>query len=223
MTTPLPPARLDLLEATVVLVGNANNPTILNQDFLTLNGIVDSQDELQEPVIVTPAFAQISYRGGLRVTADPQRIVFSQSGDSLLEGDVRVPAMALAYVRCVPHVRYQAIGLNFTVHGCTDAEIAPSVFEQVTDHPRRWMFCGREPTVQFKAIYGLEDCQLSVEVSDLDGFKRATRFHGNFHRQLEPDIHPTARISRIKGTVDAWDSDLRRMRDFVAMFFGDSR
>lgn len=208
----------DLVEVAVVLVANSNNPTILNPDFLALNGIVESPSDVHQPIIVTPAFAQVIYRGGLKVTADPERIIFSQSGAALNEDEVQVPAMALRYVRCVPHVRYHAIGLNFTVHRSIEAAEPSSVVEQIGQHGGRRAFHGTEPEMQLKTIYALEAYRLTADISDLAGPPRKTRFHANFHRALAIDPPSAERVSHIRSIVSSWPSDLRDLHDLMTLY-----
>jgi len=64
---------LKLAGMSVVLIGEANNPTILNPDFLRLH-VVGSERQLKEPPICTPVFARVSYRDGISVQSEPNRV-----------------------------------------------------------------------------------------------------------------------------------------------------
>ena len=66
-----------LIELAVVLVAHSNNPSILNPDFLIHNGIVSDGAEVEQPVISTPAFSQARFKGGVVITADPDRVIFT--------------------------------------------------------------------------------------------------------------------------------------------------
>ena len=58
-----------LIQFSTVVVGKAHNPTILNPDFLAVNGIVASDWgwEVAE-TITTPPFAVVRYTCGVSVT-----------------------------------------------------------------------------------------------------------------------------------------------------------
>jgi len=70
-------------EFSVVIAAQNHNPTILNPDFLIRNEIVGADWKLaQAPVCVEP-FAQVQYTNGVSVLSELQKIVFTQSSESL--------------------------------------------------------------------------------------------------------------------------------------------
>lgn len=57
-----PHTDVELLELSIVLVANANNPTIMNPDFLQNNGIVSDLRPLQDlPPMSTPVLSQVAF------------------------------------------------------------------------------------------------------------------------------------------------------------------
>ncbi|MBN1488809.1 MAG: hypothetical protein JXA69_02740 [Phycisphaerae bacterium] len=103
-----------LIQLSVVVVGKAHNPTILNPDFLALRGIVppDWGWEVDE-TITTPPFAIVRYKSGVAVNVEPNKL---QVTDMLADADPtqsKAAEVAEAYVVTLPHVRYTAVGLNF--------------------------------------------------------------------------------------------------------------
>ena len=104
--------RVDLVEFSVVLVANSNNPTIINPDFLLHNEIVNADLSLQGDPITTPLFSQVVFEGGIAVVATPDRVIFQQTGDPLALKDILCPKIAERYLKKVPHVPYSAVGIN---------------------------------------------------------------------------------------------------------------
>ena len=58
-----------LIELSVVLVADSNNPSILNPDFLHYNKIVDKGHGVLDSPISTPGFSQVAYENGVTVTS----------------------------------------------------------------------------------------------------------------------------------------------------------
>ncbi len=105
---------LTLFNFTEVIVGEAHNPTILNPDFLAVQNIVPKEWGWRvAETVTTPPLALVRYENGVSVTVEPQKI---QVGDSNAEqgpAESKVPQIAAAYVKTLPHVRYTAVGTNF--------------------------------------------------------------------------------------------------------------
>jgi len=103
-----------LLQFSLVVIAADNNPTILNPDFLRVQGIVpDSLGlELTGPPIATPQFANVQYTHGVTITVEPKKIQvadneLSEPSESCIQNILK------EYIRVVPHVSYQAVGINF--------------------------------------------------------------------------------------------------------------
>ena len=107
---PLGENDLELIELSVVLVADSNNPSIVNPDFLKYNGIVDTVYEVQDFPISTPAFSQVAFKNGITVTSDPARVLIQQTTE-LTKANMVSPEIAKRYLQCVPHVPYRAIGI----------------------------------------------------------------------------------------------------------------
>ncbi len=103
-----------LIQFSTVVVGKIHNPSILNPDFLSVNGIVpnDWGWEVAETV-TTPPFAVVRYANGVAVTVEFNKL---QVTDVDVRDDPttsKAAEIATNYVHTLPHVRYTAAGLNF--------------------------------------------------------------------------------------------------------------
>jgi hypothetical protein len=100
-------------EINIVVNANANNPSILNPDFLKINDIIAPEIKPIE-FICTPPFAQIKFENKTSIVADTERLTFSDSNSDLLPNESPVPSMAVNYVTLLKHAPYTAVGINFT-------------------------------------------------------------------------------------------------------------
>ena len=150
-----------LTEFSVVLLATSNNPSILNTDFLQYNDIVDASRQVLEPRISTPAFSQVRFKDGLTVTADPDRVIFAQTGDRLATEDIVCPEIAKRYVKTVPHVTYRAVGINPKGFRRSEGKADDKVADALLDEGAWMSFKDIIPEIQLKAVYGYDREQFS--------------------------------------------------------------
>lgn len=199
-------------ELSVVIAAQNHNPTILNPDFLLLNKITQADWVLaQAPVCVEP-FAQVEYTNGVSVVSESQKIVFTQSGESLTPESIVAVKMAQQYVKTVPHVDYKAVGINPKGDVGFQAEDGPRRYimeKLIAQGP--WQKYGQGP-VRGSAvfIFQLEAAKLVLTVQEakqrnLDGTGAAVViFSGNFHYELL-----TSRDNALKALdniLDGWQA-----------------
>lgn len=105
--------RLEILNASVVILAEHHNPTILHPSFLTSEGIVPGDWELAEPPVSTPVFALVKYRNGIVFSVEENKfqVTDAQTKDDFRESPVAV--LACRYAEKLPHVHYTAAGINF--------------------------------------------------------------------------------------------------------------
>lgn len=211
-----------LTEFSVVLVASPGDPSILNPDFLHHNEIVGTEWQVQEPRISTPAFSQVTYSGGLTVTADPERIIFAQSGNGMLIDEIACPDVAQRYIRAVPHI-YRAVGIN--PKGLRRS-VGPAAY-RVTDAlvgKGAWMsFKDATPDIQLKAVYRYAKRTVTVDImgtesrSDSGGGTSDLLFQANIHRDIT-ETSQQARIDRLLSVIGSWKEDLSDFSTIVAKF-----
>lgn len=115
--------KAQLLNASVVVLAQDHNPTILHPAFLESQKIVPNDWELAEPPICTPPASVVKYANGIVFVVDQSRLQIVDQGlpEEILSGRVR--DLAMAYIERLPHVRYTAVGINFHAFGeCNDPE-----------------------------------------------------------------------------------------------------
>ena len=66
----------DLLQFSIVVRGESHNPTVLNPDFLAIQGIIPHAWgwKVQQKVITTPMVAMVEYANGVSLQVQPETL-----------------------------------------------------------------------------------------------------------------------------------------------------
>ena len=107
--------KIDLANFSIVVVAQAHNPSILNPDFLINNKIVDASFTPKD-VYCTPPISQVSFDEGISIIAEFERLQFVDHVSERIPHKSQIAEIATRYISVLPHVRYTAVGINFTGH-----------------------------------------------------------------------------------------------------------
>jgi hypothetical protein len=117
--------KIDLTSFAIVVLAKAHNPTVLNPDFLRYNGITDD-GYTPVDVVCTAPIAHVVYREKMSVVAEFDSVQFIDEDRVRIPFDSPIPKMAIKYMDVLPHVRYNAVGVNFAGH-FSKRDTAPSM------------------------------------------------------------------------------------------------
>ena len=205
---------------SVVLVGESNNPTILNPDFLARHVLPGHSGPASQasPPICTPVLARVAYDNGVKVQSEPHRVVFEQGPPASGLSRTHTAQLARAYIQAVPHVRYTAVGVNpsFLLDDEDSylrfqhylASALPMVHDQVT------------PTVHLKTTYSLPDRRISIEsfevrsTNDGAGRHASLLLRSNVHHDIVGS-DPDERVLSMKRILDRVDSDISHVETLL--------
>ena len=219
---------VDLVEFSVVLLATSNNPSILNPDFLRYNNIVDASWQVQEPRISTPAFSQVIFKDGLTVTADPDRIIFAQTGDKLAAADIVCPEMAKRYAEKIPHVPYRAVGINPKGFKRSEGEAADRVADALRDGGVWLSFKDMVPEIQLKAVYRYDRRTISLDIVEAkekrpDGSEiPGVLFQANMHHDIL-EVGLPERIKTLLSVLASWREALTDFQALAKKFYERER
>ena len=199
--------QLTLVQHTVVVAGDAHNPTILNPDFLEKQDIVPKAwGWTLAETLTTPPFALVRYVNGVSIVVELGKLQINdpQGGDDPLAS--KAAGIASAYVNTLQHVRYSAVGINFqtAVVGVTPAEFVKDRF--LKKGP--WDRDGHSlQTAGIRLVYRYPSgarLTLSIDTGEkqdeTDPEKRAVLIvRANFHRACTED-------STIRNVIDCLES-----------------
>lgn len=103
-----------LFRFSAVVAGEVHNQTILNPDFLGVEGIVPkSWDWKVADTMTTPPLAMVRYENGVTITVEEAKLQVTDSNVEDGPEKSKVGEIASAYVKTLRHVRYTAVGNNF--------------------------------------------------------------------------------------------------------------
>jgi hypothetical protein len=182
--------KLEILNTSVVVLAKHHNPTILHPSFLASEGIVPSDWEVSEQPVSTPVFAMVKYKNGIVFNVEQNK--FRVSRDELKDdvGESQLPDLACKYVQKLPHVNYQALGINFKGFiECAESE------KLVMDRflkPGIADFNGAHPQASgFRFVYRLNDVRLrlsfdsgKVKLADNENERSGILIDANYHLDL---------------------------------------
>jgi hypothetical protein len=102
-------------EFSIVVTGEHCNPSILNQDFLKIEGIIPEewQWELQGPPIMTPPLSNVSYSSGISILVEPGRVMVVDKQFRGELGQSKTSDIIAKYIETLPKVRYTGVGINY--------------------------------------------------------------------------------------------------------------
>ena len=211
-----------LVEVSVVLVINGNNPSILNPDFLRHNEIVDSDLQLAAPPPVsTPLLSQVVFEGGIGVIADPERFVFSHHGEMLATDTCKSPGIAKKFLERHPNMQYSAVGINPKSVARLDNRAEVDTTNMLTGNGEWISFKGARPEIRVNATYEYETRKISMDIyksmqkneNGLESY--GVVFQANIHRDI-PSMGVEERADVIMSILSNWESDISDFDDLVA-------
>lgn len=192
--------KLEILNTSVVVLAKHHNPTILHPSFLTSEGIVPSDWEVAELPVSTPVFAIVKYKNGVVFNVEENRF---QVTDNQIRGNIResqVANLACKYAEKLPHVRYNAVGINF--NGFIEcAEADSTVVRQFLKRNSADFNGGSPQALGLRLVYNLPDARLLLTLDGgkvnvgTDKERSGILVNANYHMDL-PD---NSRENRIKG------------------------
>lgn len=101
------------IQFSIVFTAHANNPTILNKDFLQFNEIVDKEWKLKNPPICTEPFAQVHFKNDIAITSQLDKIIFKVDKTPIDEESFKqIHQIAKKYLDLIQHVNYTGVGIN---------------------------------------------------------------------------------------------------------------
>ena len=96
---------------SVVVTAQSHNPSILSHEFLVKNEIVPSKWLVSE-AYSSPTVSLVSYTSDIQWLLDQSRLAVNQKCQSKFQDNYDLHQCVQKYVRKLPHVSYQNLGLN---------------------------------------------------------------------------------------------------------------
>ena len=218
-------------EVSLVIAAQDLTPTMMSQDFLKFSGIIPKEWELAQQPVLNPNFAQLNFKSGVNINAQPRTITISESlGNKKLE-ELSLASVASKYIEKLPHAEY--MGLSCSPKILIPFPSAPETVRQYITGSLLgsgpWKKIGRVPVqAGINLMYLLKRCQLTMNISEArlqQPQKQAITailFSGNFNYNINPQDQNNDRPTQINQFLANWKSDLEEFRVIVNQKFLES-
>jgi hypothetical protein len=200
------------IQFSIVLAANANNPTILNPDFLKYNEIVDRSWDLLNPPICTQPISQIVFNNNVSIVSQLDKVVFSLNleNDESKKFEV-IQGISKKYIETIPHVEYIGIGINprYVIELSSD-DTANNFLLNNFIHLNS--FSPELLGLGFVIKFSLNEhttCNLNIDTGKTGGpdkIREAIVVKANFHHVIEPNV--TTRIDEMIKVIDSFGDDI---------------
>jgi len=213
----------DLQEVSIAIVANNFNPSLLNLDFLKLSGVVPEEWEPAKPPVQSPQLAQITFKNGFAIMAQPRSVTFSEAFGKKSTDQMHLAEVATRYVDKLSNADYQGVNIGpKTLVPFPDQDDAAREF--ITDKLLKsgsWTRFGEAPvraTINF--LYQLEKGHLTLSVNEAtlqQGDQAAIAalwFAGNFSYDLT-QVEAQDRLLQVKECIAGWANDLRTFQTLI--------
>lgn len=213
-------AKLQITRLGIVILARNHNPSLLNPDFLKINGIVESDWEVTSPSFTTETISQVIYKNGVRIIVKPDQIAFDQLiKDGYSEDKILLQNVILKYLKALPHVNYQSIGINPMGHIIFETqEDLDHYFSNYLLRPGDWKnFLDKPPSLSGTFTYVFDDHQINISLETVyisekrdDDQQLGILFKGNVNRDFELNTASKDKLKPLINKVNLWSEDVNR-------------
>ncbi|WP_392535783.1 hypothetical protein [Nostoc sp. C117] len=214
---------LNIQEIAIAIAAKQHNPTILTPDFLKYSGIVPSGWELAKPPIITEYAAQVVFQNNISITAQVNRIIFTELIANKESTEVEIPVLARKYLETLPQVEYQGVSINFRGYVFFNEQnnTARNYILGTLLNPGPWHEFGKAPVqAALRFNYILEGAQMSLDINE-GGVQMPDRavqpivlFTATFNHAIvqEEESQLLAGLSQI---ISNWARDMEAYKELV--------
>ncbi|MEM8832297.1 MAG: hypothetical protein AAGE96_23600 [Cyanobacteria bacterium P01_G01_bin.19] len=218
-------------EISIVIAATDLAPTMMSQDFLKFSGIIPKEWELAQQPILNPNFAQLNFKNGVNITAQPRTVTISESLGNRQLNALSLGEVASKYLEKLPHAEYMGFS-------CSPKILIPFPSAPETVHKYitgtllgsgSWKNIGKEPVqAGINLMYTLDRCQLTLSISEarLQQPQKhpiiAILFSGNFNYNINPQAENSDRLTQINGFLENWQTDFQEFKTIITQKFMDS-
>lgn len=216
---------IEITELAIVIATNADS-TLLNPSFLTGSGIVPTNWELARQPVVSQRASQIIYNNGVNLIAQPNRLTLLETLKTSEEQPIETPAIASRFVQTLPHLDYQAVGINF--RGYIPFPASPS---DARDHLFKTLLAsgpwlsidGAKVQAGLNFIYTFSNNRLNLSINEAALSLPSEQqvpiilFSGNFDYDLS-EVNAPERHLHLQSLIKNWRNDLEIYTSVVNQF-----
>ena len=219
--------KIEFVEFSLVIIASEHNPTILNPDFLKINKIVEDEWDwtvIGQP-ITTPAFSTVTYDSRVVINVEPMKLQITDTSGANIH-DNHICKIIAKYVNTLLHVKYNALGINFTniIEFDSDDEATSFLIERFLKDGNWNKDNTQLNNVGFKFSYNLDGGNITLSIDRgvrQNNPKPIIICRANFHRDL--DVDNVKSIKQIEDSLSNIDEDYKKFEELHAKIFEEEK
>lgn len=153
--------------ASIVILANVHNPSILHPYFLMQEKIVPAEWDWKEAkTVITGPISQVNFNEGFSITAEFEKLVFQENKTERIPDLTPLGKMAEQYVKTLQYTNYTALGVNISGHILQSSLEAGQAY--IVDRfisSGKWKSYGNGPVAAgLRFIYTIDNIKLTLTI-----------------------------------------------------------
>jgi hypothetical protein len=212
---------LTVQELAIVVAAKDLKPTIITPDFLKYSGTVPGDWEFSQKPIVNNNGAKFSFKNGVNIVAEPNRVIFAEAIANKSTDTVIAPNIISKFTQALPNLDFQAIGINprgFVAFGEEDA--ANKFITEKLLAPGTWQEEGEAAMrASLNLMYKLKRAPLALNITEAalnqkDKSIPIVIFSGSFSYQVIGNT-VEQKLGYVNQVIGNWFTDITAFSSLV--------
>ena len=221
---------LTVQELAIVIAAKDLKPSIITPDFLKYSGIIPGEWEFASKPVVNNNGARFSFKNGLNIIAEPNRVVVAETISQKLDASrnankttetILTPSIISKFTQALPNLDFQAVGINprgFVAFGEEDA--ANKFITQKLLAPGAWQEEGEETMrASLNLIYKLKRAPLALNITEAALNQKEKKipiviFSGSFSYQVAGNSNEQ-KLGYVNQVIGNWFTDITAFSSLV--------
>lgn len=212
---------LTVQELAIVVAAKDLKPTIITPDFLKYSGTVPGDWEFSQKPIVNNNGAKFSFKNGVNIVAESNRVIFAEAIANKSTDTVIAPNIISKFTQALPNLDFQAIGINprgFVAFGEEDA--ANKFITEKLLAPGTWQEEGEAAMrASLNLMYKLKRAPLALNITEAalnqkDKSIPIVIFSGSFSYQVIGNT-VEQKLGYVNQVIGNWFTDITAFSSLV--------
>ncbi len=212
---------LTVQELAIVVAAKDLKPAIITPDFLKYSGIIPGEWEFDKKPIVNDNLARFSFKNGVNIVAEPNRVIFAEAIVNKTTETVLAANAISKFTQALPNLDFQAIGINprgFVAFAEKDA--ANKFITEKLLSPGAWQQEGEEAMrASLNLIYKLKRAPLALNITEASINQKDKNipiviFSGSFSYQVAGNASEQ-KLAFVNQVIENWFTDITAFSNLV--------
>ncbi|RCJ37337.1 hypothetical protein A6770_14490 [Nostoc minutum NIES-26] len=209
---------LIIQHVAIAIATKNHNPTLLTFDFLKYSDIVPSDWELARQPVISNQGSQVVFRNGITLAAQQELLSFVEMIGTKEISEIQIPAIARNYVKALPNVEYQALGIDirgYITANQLGGEAGVQKYMNTLLASAPWQEVGNAPVkAAIQLVFSLEQRQFNLSINEGKLYVTEEEtipivlFSGNFSYSVAGNSKEE-RLQSLQQLTHNWQEDLK--------------